>query len=162
MSSHHDYIIEITAQHDALKPFAPENGQPLRFKIGDAVIYTNEFGAQFRRRVTGFYQPTGLSGLYARGARCAASRLRRLAPSGLPSFPRSARLTPQARIPRSGPARFACRAVGVWGRPLPCPAVFPDSITLSATVARGRVPSRRAGPCPRLRLRAAPTLRLPP
>ena len=28
MSSHHDYIIEITAQHDALKPFAPENGQP--------------------------------------------------------------------------------------------------------------------------------------
>ena len=26
MSSHHDYIIEITAEHDALKPFAPENG----------------------------------------------------------------------------------------------------------------------------------------
>jgi hypothetical protein len=69
MSSHHDYIIEITAQHDALKPFAPENGQPLRFKIGDAVIFTNEFGAQFRRRVTGFYRPTGLSGMYARGAR---------------------------------------------------------------------------------------------
>ena len=69
MSSHHDYIIEITAQHDALKPFAPENGQPLRFKIGDAVIYTNEFGAQFRRRVTGFYRPTEPSGLYARGAR---------------------------------------------------------------------------------------------
>ncbi|KWX29833.1 hypothetical protein AW883_25000 [Pseudomonas aeruginosa] len=69
MSSHHDHIIEITAQHDALKPFAPESGQPLRFKIGDAVIYANEYGAQFRRRVTGFYQPTGLSGLYAHGAR---------------------------------------------------------------------------------------------
>ncbi|MCA3234387.1 MAG: hypothetical protein INH06_19095 [Cupriavidus sp.] len=69
MSSHHDYIIEITAQHDALKPFAPENGQPLRFKVGDAVIYTKEYGAQFRCRVTGLYQPTGLSGLYARGAR---------------------------------------------------------------------------------------------
>jgi len=69
MSSHHDYIIEITAQHDALKPFAPENGQPLRFKIGDAVIYTNQFGVQFRRRVTGFYQPSGLCGHYARGAR---------------------------------------------------------------------------------------------
>ena len=69
MSSHHDYIIEITAQHDALKPFAPENGQPLRFKIGDAVIYTNEYGAQFRRRVTGFYRPTEPSGLYARGRR---------------------------------------------------------------------------------------------
>nr|WP_284306729.1 hypothetical protein [Hydrogenophaga electricum] len=69
MSSHHDYILEITAQHDALKPFAPENGQPLRFAIGDAVIFTNEFGAQFRLRVTGFYRPTGLSGMYVRGAR---------------------------------------------------------------------------------------------
>ncbi|MNV76379.1 hypothetical protein D3C71_1697260 [compost metagenome] len=39
------------------------------FKIGDAVIYTNEFGAQFPCRVTRFYQPSGLSGLYARGAR---------------------------------------------------------------------------------------------
>ena len=69
MSSHHDYIIEITAQHDELKPFAPENGQPLRFKIGDAVIYTNDAGLQFRRRVTGFYRPAEPSGLYARGAR---------------------------------------------------------------------------------------------
>ena len=69
MSGHHDYIIEITAQHDALKPFAPENGQPLRFKIGDAVIYTNDAGLQVRCRVTGLYRPTGLSGLYARGAR---------------------------------------------------------------------------------------------
>ena len=69
MSSHHDYIIEITAQHDALKPFAPENGQPLRFAIGDAVIYTNEYGAWFCRRVTGFYKPTVPSGLYARGRR---------------------------------------------------------------------------------------------
>ena len=69
MSSHHDYILEITAQHDALKPFAPENGQLLRFKVGDAVICTNEFGAQFRRRVTGFYRPAVPSGLYARGRR---------------------------------------------------------------------------------------------
>ena len=69
MSSHHDYIIEITAQHDALKPFAPENGQALRFAIGDAVIYTNEFGVWFRRRITGFYRPNGPCGSYARGAR---------------------------------------------------------------------------------------------
>lgn len=68
-SSHHDYTLEITAQHDALKPFAPENGRPLRFAIGDAVIFTNEFGAQFRLRITAIYRPTGLSGLYARGAR---------------------------------------------------------------------------------------------
>ena len=68
MSSHHDYIIEITAQHDALKPFAPENGQPLRFRIGDAVICTNDAGLQFRRRVTGLYRPAEPSGLYARRA----------------------------------------------------------------------------------------------
>jgi hypothetical protein len=59
MSSHHDYIIEITAEHDALKPFAPENGQPLRFAIGGAVIYTNEAGLQFRLSITGFYRPAG-------------------------------------------------------------------------------------------------------
>ena len=69
MSSHHDYIIEITAQHDALKPFAPENGQFFFNDTAAAEIYTNEFGAQFRRRVTGFYQPTEPSGLYARGRR---------------------------------------------------------------------------------------------
>src|SRR5690606_13984521 len=38
----------------------------------------------------------------------------------------------------------------------------PSLITSSATVARARVPSRRTGPCPRLRLRAAPTRRLFP
>lgn len=69
MSSHHDYISEITAHHNALKPFAPEKGQPLRFKIGDTVTYTNEYGVQFRCRVTEFYQPSGLCGHYARGAR---------------------------------------------------------------------------------------------
>jgi len=48
-----------------------------------------------------------------------------------------------------GPARFACRAVGTQGWPLPGSVVSPDSITLSATVVRDRVPSRRTGPCPR-------------
>ena len=92
---------------------------------------------------------------------CASSPLRRLAPVGLPSFPRAARLTPPARLPASGlRASLAVRsAVEVA---VACPAIFPDSITLLATVARGRVPSRRAGPSPRLRLRAAPTLRLSP
>ena len=69
MASHHDWIIAISAQHDALKPFASENGQPLRFAIGDAVVYTNDAGLQFRCRVTGFYRPTGRCGLYALGAR---------------------------------------------------------------------------------------------
>ena len=80
---------------------------------------------------------------------CASSRLQRLAPCGLPSFPRSARLTPPARLPASGLRASLAVRFGTQRRPLPCPAVFPDFITLPATVARSRVPSRRAGPCPR-------------
>ncbi|WP_459203489.1 hypothetical protein ACQVRV_00090 (plasmid) [Ralstonia pseudosolanacearum] len=69
MSNHHDWVEEVTAQHDAQKPFAPENGQPLRFGVGDCVIYTNPAGIEFQRRVTGFYRPASPCGLYARGAR---------------------------------------------------------------------------------------------
>ena len=69
MSSHHDYIIEITAEHDALKPCAPENGHFLCYDTAAAEIYTNEAGLQFRLSITGFYRPAGPSGLYARGAR---------------------------------------------------------------------------------------------
>lgn len=35
MNSHHEWVKEVTAQHDAQKPFSPENGQPLRFRVGD-------------------------------------------------------------------------------------------------------------------------------
>ncbi len=70
MSSHHDWVVEVMAHHDAEKPFAPENGQPLRFRIGDPVIYTNPTGAEFALRVTGLYtRPAAPCGLYARGAR---------------------------------------------------------------------------------------------
>ena len=59
-----------TAQHDEQKPFAPENGQPLLFKAGDPVIYTNQAGIEFALRVTGFYErPTTPDGMYAKGAR---------------------------------------------------------------------------------------------
>lgn len=69
MSSHHDWVIEVSAQHDAERPFAPENRQPLRFAVGDRVIYTNPAGLEFARRITGFYRPASPCGLYARGAR---------------------------------------------------------------------------------------------
>lgn len=69
MSSHHDWIEEVTAQHDTEKSFAPENGKALQFGIGDMVIYTNQAGVEFRRRVTGFFRPESLSGQYALGAR---------------------------------------------------------------------------------------------
>lgn len=69
MSSHHDWVEEVWAEHQARRPFAPENGRPLRFAVGDRVIYTNQVGAEFRRRITGFYMPTAPDSLYARGAR---------------------------------------------------------------------------------------------
>ena len=33
------------------------------------MIYTNEYGVQFRSCINGFYRPTEPSGLYARGMR---------------------------------------------------------------------------------------------
>ena len=70
MSSHWEWAEQVTAQHDAEKPFAPENGQPLRFKVGDPVIYTNPAGLEFALRVTGFYErPAAPDGMYANGAR---------------------------------------------------------------------------------------------
>jgi hypothetical protein len=56
-------------------------------------------------------------------SRCASSRLRRLAPVGLPSFPRSARLTPPARLPASGlRASLAVRSAQRDGRCLVQPS----------------------------------------
>jgi hypothetical protein len=69
MSSHHDWAEEVIADHDAKKPFAPENGQPLRFSVGDRVIYTNDGGAEFRQTITGLYIPVGPSSQYALGKR---------------------------------------------------------------------------------------------
>lgn len=68
MSSHHEWVIRVVAEHDAKKPFAPENGVALKFKVDDDVIYTNDYGVSFRFKITGFYsEPT--CALYANGAR---------------------------------------------------------------------------------------------
>jgi len=93
MSSHHDWIAEITAQHDAQKPFAPENGRPLRFVVGDPVIYTNPAGIEFRNRITGFYRPASPCGQYAQGARY-------LIDSASPWFP-----VPESRLRLDGSRR---------------------------------------------------------
>jgi hypothetical protein len=69
MSSHHEWVDELIKHHDEQKPFAPENGQPLLFKVGDAVTYTNGFGVSFNRTVTGIYQPSQPCSLYATGCR---------------------------------------------------------------------------------------------
>lgn len=70
MSSHWEWVERVTAEHDAQKPFAPENGQPLQFRPGDPVIFTNDEGIEFPQRVTGFFaRPEKPCGLYANGAR---------------------------------------------------------------------------------------------
>lgn len=69
MSSHHDWAEHIIAEHDRLKPFAPENGQPLKFKVGDPVIFTNEAGIEYPLTVTGLYQPDSTNTMYATGRR---------------------------------------------------------------------------------------------
>lgn len=70
MSSHWEYQEKVVAQHDAEKPFAPENGEPLKFAVGDVVAFTNEYGVMFRGiRVTGLYKPDPINSLYATGRR---------------------------------------------------------------------------------------------
>lgn len=70
MSSHWEWVETVTADHDRDKPFAPENGQALRFAIGDHVIFTNDYGVEFEMQITGFFdRPQAPSGLYSRGHR---------------------------------------------------------------------------------------------
>lgn len=70
MSSHWEWAKRVTAEHDENKPFAPENGQPLRFAIGDEVIFTNDNGVEFEMMITGFMtRPEEPCGQYATGSR---------------------------------------------------------------------------------------------
>ena len=70
MSSIHEWVEEQMQAHDLAKPFAPENGLPLRFKVGDPVIFRNAYGVEFPLTVTGYYpRPERADGLYSRGAR---------------------------------------------------------------------------------------------
>ena len=69
MSCHGDWQKEVILRHNAESPFAPENGQPLKFGIGDHVIYTNDNGVVFNQKITGFYKPEPIDSLYATGCR---------------------------------------------------------------------------------------------
>jgi len=69
MSSFWEWEKKVVADHDQNRPFAPENGTPLRFKVGDSVIYTNAQGYKFKRTVTGYYKPNQPCAMYAAGAR---------------------------------------------------------------------------------------------
>jgi hypothetical protein len=70
MSTHWKWAERVAAQHDREKPFAPENGRPLKFKPCDRVVYTNPQGVSFSLRVIGFYERSAEpDGMYASGAR---------------------------------------------------------------------------------------------
>lgn len=70
MSSHWGWAERMVQQHKLNKPFAPENGKPLRFQPGDLVIYTNYYGVEFEQTVIGLYAPGAMDDLnYALGAR---------------------------------------------------------------------------------------------
>ena len=40
--SHHEAVDELVKRHDATTPFAPENGESLKFNVGDKVTYVND------------------------------------------------------------------------------------------------------------------------
>lgn len=67
--SHHSWQDRMVLEHAQTKPFSPENGNPLKFKIGDVVIYTNDSGVEFKCKINGFYQPAPTDSLYATGYR---------------------------------------------------------------------------------------------
>lgn len=67
--SHQDWEREQIEKHNTLKPFAPENGEALLFKPGDAVTYTNDCGVSFELKVTGLYRPDPIDSHYALGKR---------------------------------------------------------------------------------------------
>jgi len=67
--SHHQWRQRVIAQHQSEMPFGPENGEPLKFEVCDDVIYTNDFGVQFNRKITGLYKPDPINSLYASGYR---------------------------------------------------------------------------------------------
>lgn len=69
MSSHWDWEKNVIAEHNQQKPYAPENGQLLKFKPGTPVIYTNDHGIEFPLIVTGYYAPNNIDSHYASGAR---------------------------------------------------------------------------------------------
>jgi hypothetical protein len=65
--SHWDWEAEVIKKHDREKQFAPENGNPLKLKIGDRVKLAVNPTKIFI--VTGLYKPEKMDSMYARGYR---------------------------------------------------------------------------------------------
>jgi hypothetical protein len=69
MSSHWDYVEQRIKDYDLNKPFAPENGEALKFAIGQTVVFTNDYGVEFRPTITGLYKRESDAGMYSAGYR---------------------------------------------------------------------------------------------
>ena len=68
--NHQEWEEKVIAEHNEAKLFAPENGQELKFMVGDAVTFTNDYGVSFSGlHVTGLYKPDPIDSFYARGFR---------------------------------------------------------------------------------------------
>lgn len=69
-SSHWDWAEGVIADHAKEKPFAPENGNELKYKVGDLVWYTNDAGIRWQTSVTKVLTPADGDDLgYALGHR---------------------------------------------------------------------------------------------
>lgn len=67
--NHQDWENEAIEKHNLQKPFAPENGNKLLFKIGDDVTYTNPNGISFNLKIIGLYKPDTINYHYSLGCR---------------------------------------------------------------------------------------------
>ena len=67
---HHAAMKELIALHDATTPFAPENGESLKFNVGDKVTFINDYGCIFEGRIiTKIMERTDDESLYCSGRR---------------------------------------------------------------------------------------------
>lgn len=67
---HHEAMKELIASHDATTPFAPENGESLKFNVGDKVTYVNDYGCEFHgRTIIGLMKRADDESLYCSGRR---------------------------------------------------------------------------------------------
>ena len=68
--SHHEAIARLIKEHDEIKPFPPENGKELKFKVGDKVTYINDYGCIFEgMTITKVMERADNEGLYCSGRR---------------------------------------------------------------------------------------------
>lgn len=67
---HHEAMAELVRAHDEQRPYAPENGRPLAFSVGDRVTFVNDYGVAFpHHTVTRIMQRHENEWLYCSGRR---------------------------------------------------------------------------------------------